>query len=66
MLSNEKWEESLDRGESTAVTAMVLSKAFDSRLPHRLLLAKLRPCGIGENSCLLIEQCYADPQRGAS
>lgn len=66
MRLNEKWEESLDRGESAAVIAMDLSKAFGSRLPHRLLLAKLRACGIGENSCLLIEQYYAAPQTGAS
>ena len=55
----EDWKKALDRHEYAAVVLMDLSKAFD-RLPHGLLLEKLRDYGLSSNAVALLESYLSD------
>ena len=49
----------LDNHECVAAILMDLSKAFDC-LPHGLLVAKLRACGLSEEAVELLESNLSD------
>ena len=54
MRLTEDWRRSLDNKQIVAVISMNLSKAFD-RIPHGLLLAKLKAYDVINRSCMFLK-----------
>ena len=54
----EEWRASLDNKELVAVISLDLSKAFDC-VPHELLVANLKECGVAENGVALLRNCLS-------
>ena len=50
----ETWREALDKDQYVGVVMMDLSKAFDCRLPHGLVVKKLERYHFDQNSCNLL------------
>ena len=55
----EDWKHSLDMGQPVCILSTDMSKAFDS-MHHNLLMAKLKPYGLTDNSMKLINSYFQD------
>ena len=59
----EDWRACRDRKELAAFVSMDLSKAFDT-IPHPLLLAKLKACGLSNSAGALFADCLSCRSQG--
>ena len=55
----QSWQKELDNGGFVGTILVDLSKAYDC-IPHELLIAKLKCCGIGNGSLRLLLDCLTN------